>query len=573
MTSPALIYARFSTPTQEKGDSLDRQLGDCRDFCKKHHLTVVDEIADMGRSAYKGDHLSIGNLGKLTQRIMSGEIERGTTIVVEKWDRLSRQPPRVVQRWIEDVCDKGIRIAIRSPERWIDLAYLDSENNLIALMDMLMSSHASNIFSKNLSDRINSSWGTKRKKAREQGTPLTSMLPAWLKLNKETGKIEPIPERVALLERIFHATAEGISAWNLANLFNGEGIEPWSSPRKQRAAKVRGWNNTYIRSIVLSPAIEGDHHLTKKIGNSTTKTGEVLIGFFPRVISADLVERARSTVQKRGHTSNGRFAPYARNLFAQIAKCDECGSNMILTGRGLNHEKESYLQCDAAKRRKGCSNRSCFNYEVLEKAILDQMLHIALDDRFFQSDNQRLSDLADQVALRQKEFNDANALRKGYQDLAALRPGDERLRADWIAASDEVDHIDARLKEAQDALATARGATSPEEHRARVIAVSNALGSDDPEVMTNARRRVQASLREVLTQMRCKAVPVAGQKKPQKLTQVALREGLVGIVINNSGEVTGWDFRHKPDHIKGLTASKMAYNAKPVAEVIQRGFG
>jgi len=50
----AIIYARFSTPSQEKGDSLDRQLTDCRDFCQRNNLNVVEEIADLGRSAYKG---------------------------------------------------------------------------------------------------------------------------------------------------------------------------------------------------------------------------------------------------------------------------------------------------------------------------------------------------------------------------------------------------------------------------------------------------------------------------------------------------------------------------------------
>ena len=160
---PAILYARFSTPSQEKGDSLERQLRLGRMFCEEHRLEVVEEICDLGRSAYKGDHLSVGNLGKLTQRIMSGEVPPDTTLVVEKMDRLSRQVPRIVQRWIEDACDRGLRIAIIDGARWIDSDYLGDGSNVMAMVDLLMHAHASNIFSKNLSDRVTSAWSRKER--------------------------------------------------------------------------------------------------------------------------------------------------------------------------------------------------------------------------------------------------------------------------------------------------------------------------------------------------------------------------------------------------------------------------
>ena len=38
----AILYARFSTPSQEKGDSLNRQITDCSAFCERHGLEVIE---------------------------------------------------------------------------------------------------------------------------------------------------------------------------------------------------------------------------------------------------------------------------------------------------------------------------------------------------------------------------------------------------------------------------------------------------------------------------------------------------------------------------------------------------
>lgn len=569
---PAIIYARFSTPSQEQGDSLNRQLGDCRAFCELYGLTVVDEIFDLGRSAYKGDHLSIGELGKLTQSIMAGEIPAGTTIVVEKMDRLSRQKPRVVQRWIEDVCDRGLRIAIRDPERFIDAKYLDEGSNTIALLDILMNSHAANIFSKNLSDRLGKAWKSKRANAVETGKVLTSVIPAWLYVD-DGGTIRVDVERGKLVRRIYEMTAEGIGAWTIANTFNDESIEPWGPNRQQKAAKVRGWNHTYIRNVILSPAVDGDHYFTVPHKKGRKRSGEVLRGYFPMVegVDADLIARARSVVQQKGSRSGGRFAAYGRNLFSTIALCAHCGSKMVLTGRGIHSPKPAYLQCDGAKKHKGCDRKGTFDYKALEPAILSKILAIALDDRFFQTDDTDILRLTNAVAEAQKLLNDADEMRRGYSSLLAKRPDDGRLNADYDAAAEQCDILEEQLEIARKALSAAKGATSPAEHARRVLEVSDAMQSEDEEVMAAARRRVHASLKEVIYRMECKQELVEGQEKLVKTVSIALNEGLIVYTFDNAGNVL---FAHEghgdPIIVNTMTAGPMSYNAPAVAKTLQR---
>jgi hypothetical protein len=46
-TPGAYSYIRFSTPEQEKGDSLRRQEKDAEDYAKKHGLTLDENQPDM----------------------------------------------------------------------------------------------------------------------------------------------------------------------------------------------------------------------------------------------------------------------------------------------------------------------------------------------------------------------------------------------------------------------------------------------------------------------------------------------------------------------------------------------
>ena len=91
MTQNAICYHRFSSKKQDRGSSLERQRENTSALCKREGWTIIATFEDAGASAWKGDHLSAGELGKLRKRIDAGLVERGTYIVVENLDRLSRQ--------------------------------------------------------------------------------------------------------------------------------------------------------------------------------------------------------------------------------------------------------------------------------------------------------------------------------------------------------------------------------------------------------------------------------------------------------------------------------------------------
>ena len=74
----AYSYLRMSTELQLKGDSRSRQLEASREYAEKNNLDFVQdfEFEDLGVSAYKGQNIQHGALGRFLTAISEGKIPR-----------------------------------------------------------------------------------------------------------------------------------------------------------------------------------------------------------------------------------------------------------------------------------------------------------------------------------------------------------------------------------------------------------------------------------------------------------------------------------------------------------------
>lgn len=70
----AVAYARWSSLEQGKGSTLERQLQVVERYCSQRGLEIFERVVDEGTSAYSGDNIEIGNLGKLIRRIEAGTV-------------------------------------------------------------------------------------------------------------------------------------------------------------------------------------------------------------------------------------------------------------------------------------------------------------------------------------------------------------------------------------------------------------------------------------------------------------------------------------------------------------------
>lgn len=483
----AICYHRYSSKRQDRGTSLVRQAERTADLCARKGWEIVETIEDRGQSAWKGDHLSVGNLGKLRTRIDAGLIAPGTVLVVENIDRLSRQDYRTARRWIEDVTDRDITVAVYAPELILDRAAMSGANIGAMLQHLLEANRATSEGNRKSSmQKITIEKGLKL--ARE-GVVYSPRAPEWLIANKGEA-FRQNGDRVAIVNSIYEWSAAGMGYETITKRLN-ETVPPWTQGWKKGLPK---WRIGYVRDILSSPAVEGEYHV--RTGQNRAPTGEIIRSYYPRVVEADLVERARAAIRARAG-SGGPKSGEAQNLFAGIAFCSACKGSVgrTLTGGG-NSGRYAYLECRNA-RYGTCEGKGKIRYDLVEASVLEKLLHLALDDTHFIATND-VAPLALRLAnarkradeLTQETGNLITVLRKMPDSAATLAAlGDiEAEKAATVAeiAKTEID------------LDIARGKVSPGEHLIRVNDVRDLLTAEDDEARFAARLRVKAAFQSLI---------------------------------------------------------------------------
>jgi DNA invertase Pin-like site-specific DNA recombinase len=88
----AYSYMRFSTAEQSKGDSLHRQTMMAREWSERQGIPLDTELSltDKGISAYHGANAETGELGAFLAAVSIGAVPKGSWLLVESLDRISR---------------------------------------------------------------------------------------------------------------------------------------------------------------------------------------------------------------------------------------------------------------------------------------------------------------------------------------------------------------------------------------------------------------------------------------------------------------------------------------------------
>jgi DNA invertase Pin-like site-specific DNA recombinase len=352
LSKPICIsYIRFSTPDQIKGNSLKRQLRQSQEYAEKHDL-VVDErfnLKDLGLSAYHGDHKTKGALGSLLVLVDKGQIPKGSVLLVESLDRLSRDKiPEALTQFLQ-ILAKGIKIVTLIDEREYDKNFdIGQIQYSLTVMSRAHEESATKAF------RLQKAWQYKRLDIDKK--KLTSIAPAWLKLNKKSQQFEMVPDRDKLIKRIYKLHLEGNGADKIARTFNAEHIPAWKSNA--------GWHKSYIQKILHNKAVLGEFQPHTMDKRKRIAIGEPVLKYFPQVISKEIFDRVqeRLSANENKGGKNGNI----RSLFAHITKCGYCGAPAHYINKSNGNE---YLTCDNARRGRGCVKTS-FRYKEFEDTFL-----------------------------------------------------------------------------------------------------------------------------------------------------------------------------------------------------------
>lgn len=174
----AYSYVRMSSQQQLKGDSLRRQLERSRKYALDNGLELDESLRDIGVSAFTGKNIYEGALGTFLQLVQKGQIERGSYLLVESLDRLSRLQVRHALGPFIALINAGVIIVTLMDNQVYSETTVD-ENWTQLMLSLAIMSRAHEE-SQTKSDRLKESHAkTKRKALAGQGR-FTSNMFGWI---------------------------------------------------------------------------------------------------------------------------------------------------------------------------------------------------------------------------------------------------------------------------------------------------------------------------------------------------------------------------------------------------------
>ena len=336
--SRAYSYIRMSTDLQLKGDSRRRQLESSTAYAAAHGLDLVDDaqLEDIGISAFKGANIKEGALGRFLDAAKAGKIERGSFLLVESLDRLSRQEVRKSLAIFLNIIDAGINIVTLADNR----TYTADNTQEIDLITSLVIMSRAHEESRTKSQRVGAAWANKR--AQAQTRPLTKWCPAWLRLSDDRKNYEIIEGRAAIVRTIFEDTVAGIGNYSITRRLNERKVPHFG--------KSRGWHSSYIAKILNSRAVIGEFQPHRLVDGKRSPEGEPIKNYFPSIIDEQLFFRAQLSRTERLRRGSGRKGAFISNLFSSLATCAYCHSPMKFENKGAPSKGAAFLVCDNAIR-------------------------------------------------------------------------------------------------------------------------------------------------------------------------------------------------------------------------------
>ena len=311
-----ISYARYSSMAQREGTSLERQAEYAQRWADEHGMTLDRTLRDQGVSAFKGRHAQKGELGGFLRDVEAGKVPRGSVLVVESLDRLSREKALKAMGQFAQIIDKGITI-VTAKDRMVynERTIRENSGNLfMSLGVMIRSNEESETKATRGRDAIRlrcKAWlaGDRSHRNIRGGFP-----PAWLRRAGDGFELDP---------ECAHATRVAVDLY-----LAGHGMIGVSKVLTERGLKLtpRGSHVAQVERLLRNPAL---------IGQSVVEVREperpveryVLDGYYPPLLKLAEWHALQDAIAARAAPtySNKGTIPHVLTGFGATV-CGYCGS-------------------------------------------------------------------------------------------------------------------------------------------------------------------------------------------------------------------------------------------------------
>lgn len=479
----AFSYLAFSTPQQSEGRSSERQHGGAQEWCEANGFVLAPsrQYCDEGVSRFHGRARMKGALSRFLKLCGTAAVPPGSVLVVEDFDRLSRENPDDAWELFRSILLQDVEIVVLSLSRWFKR---DSLMNFADRLLIQACQHRAHSESAMKSRRQKDIWADRRKRA-AAGKGIQTNLPTWVR-RAEGGALELIPDRAETVRLIVQWCLEGMGCRRIANRLEvgDEARHCWL----QRG----NWDSEGVQQILKRPALWGAYQPTRMDEQRRpVPSGDLVRGHYPAVVTEEVAERVRRAMGSRKR-ERGRSSARERNVLRYVARCAETGGCLrIKTTRGVKGTKREGFRKDFLDRVWQGKGQSVVAYETLEAVVLRAVQEWS-PDAMADANGAGPKSRAGELHSELKAIDDDRAA-----ILAELRkPGRAATTAAILAG--QLDELDARESAAKSALADEQSGRPAAAALADCQSLIESLDST-PEASLQAKRKLlNERLRELL---------------------------------------------------------------------------
>ncbi|MGR5455487.1 recombinase family protein [Vibrio alfacsensis] len=357
-------YSRISSDKQARGTGIAQQkdVDVLNRLSYKYNLPISNEVfSDIGKSAFKGDHLD-AEFGRVLSMIEDGRISKGSILAITSLDRLSRQDVNVALELFLSVINKGVAIYTSIDDK---LYSPDDENLSASLIVSIIYLERANNESKTKAARtrgnamaiyksvLEGARGSRDADAHCKAIESVGNNGWWV--DTSTGFVKPHPVYFPILRDLVDLTLKMYSQRQIkAHLeanYADSVPEIMTSPKDGK----REWSAYFIGSF---------HNLKSLLGEKVINLGEeqlVIPDYYSPVCTPD--ELAQMQAIRRKKSTRGTKKPDSPTGLLNglnVLKCSKCGGGMSYVHKQTkvkrgNGRSARYECSNGVNGRKGCS--------------------------------------------------------------------------------------------------------------------------------------------------------------------------------------------------------------------------
>ncbi|EGR0769199.1 recombinase family protein [Vibrio parahaemolyticus] len=392
----AYSYIRYSSPQQASGDSYRRQLAATQAYCDANGYELDTELSiykELGVSGFKGDQ---EHLKQFINDCETGKVKKGSLLVVENLDRLSRQAINVAMRQFLSLLEYVDIYTLQDKKHYSNNDGRDSENQLLDIMTSLIIMSRAHEESLTKQKRLKESWANQRKNAHK--VKMSGCYPHWLVRSDDKTEFFVKEDRAQIIKDMLDMCINGLGATQIVRSLN-QNIERYPPP----SPKKEFWVRSTVKRLLSDRRLLGEHQLYKGHHAKREPVGEPIKGYFPQIVDEKTFANVQISLKSRkigaGKTKEDVFS----NVFRGFLRCGHCDSPVEYVNKASKQASTLYLTCSNAKRGGDCSHSKHYRYLPLEHMLI----HLSTANGFLPKP-EKPSDLEQQLEIIKEKKEQAN---------------------------------------------------------------------------------------------------------------------------------------------------------------------